>query len=526
VKIVIFLTATFLLFTLIPITSMAMINSEEIIPTDYEYTVLKICEGIIQLFKHYPAEIWPGFNLCEMPFIVYIPGKWALLFNYPGEIEGFNDYPEDWPELETRVLIHKGHYKNLVGQLVFDYEIGNIKTVAIGLPTEPPAQFSNPEVTLFAFIVHEAFHQFQREKFGEIPWAREEKYPILNSKNTALAFLEMKILIDFLENMKRNELATVKNCIHEFAAARNERWNSEDSFIPLYEQGQEINEGTAKYVEIKSIELFKDIKYESSLKDLTTSLKEDFSHLSFPEYLISEFSSKMNHNSISPEDMPRNRLYAVGCSQGYILDYLGINWKTEAQKAGTEFSFIKLINTGLEIDEEDFSHMFAILKNKYDYINILNSTNKLINEYKNGFKKERAAFDSQPGKRIEITFNYGRLNRSRNSSEKKWLADKGTKALCKKFNVYVLKNNDLLLQLHDTGVYEENDWDKRIKRVIFYAETPVEIKTDGMSFELRGEGEKEFRNITITGKNLEFKYGKTGTILYEKNILSLNLLKE
>jgi len=39
--------------------------------SDDEYTVLKICEGVIQLFKHFHDAIWPGYNLAEQPFIVF-----------------------------------------------------------------------------------------------------------------------------------------------------------------------------------------------------------------------------------------------------------------------------------------------------------------------------------------------------------------------------------------------------------------------------------------------------------------------
>jgi len=34
--------------------------------------------------------------------------------------------------------------------------------------------------TVLGFIVHEAFHQFQLEAFGEIPWEREARYLFLD----------------------------------------------------------------------------------------------------------------------------------------------------------------------------------------------------------------------------------------------------------------------------------------------------------------------------------------------------------
>ena len=64
-------------------------------------TILKVVEGIIQLFKQKPDVGWPGYNLAEQPFIIYTPGKWVLLINYPHQIEDFIPYPEDWPDPGT-----------------------------------------------------------------------------------------------------------------------------------------------------------------------------------------------------------------------------------------------------------------------------------------------------------------------------------------------------------------------------------------------------------------------------------------
>ena len=223
-----------------------------------EITCLKICEGIIHLFKQHSNDIWPGYDLSKMPFIVYVPEKWVLLFNVDEEIQGFGPWPEGWPDLGTKVLYHEGSYENLVGQLVFDFQINDFKTVAIMVPKKLP------EVRLFGHIVHEAFHQFQIGNFGEIQWQREERYPILNVENTSLAYLEMRLLMDALEAMFEGDSDQAVDRGRQFVAVRNFRWGQSDSFISRYEQGQEIREGTARYVEMKSVELMKNANYESS----------------------------------------------------------------------------------------------------------------------------------------------------------------------------------------------------------------------------------------------------------------------
>ena len=36
--------------------------------SDQDLDALKVCEGIIQLFKQYPDSVWPGYNLAQKPF--------------------------------------------------------------------------------------------------------------------------------------------------------------------------------------------------------------------------------------------------------------------------------------------------------------------------------------------------------------------------------------------------------------------------------------------------------------------------
>ncbi len=281
--------------------------------SDADYTVLKVCEGVIQLFKQMPDSVWPGYDLSKRPFIVYIPEKWALLLNYSKEADGFTSYPEDWPALGTNVLFHKGQYKDLAGQLAFYVSVDTMETVAV-------SSLGQSEVELFGYIIHEALHQYQYDAFGEIPWEREQKYPIQDRENTALAYLEMRLLMDALRMATADDRERCLEYMRQFVAVRNHRWKQSDPFVEKYEQGKEISEGTAEYVEMRSIELMTQLEYESSLSELTKSLSEHFSSISMPEFQLSDFQNRITENSVSPEDMPRNRIYPVASAQGFLLD--------------------------------------------------------------------------------------------------------------------------------------------------------------------------------------------------------------
>jgi hypothetical protein len=486
--------------------------------SEEDYTALKVCEGVIQLFQQFPDSVWPGYNLAQRPFIIYVPERWVLLFNYLKETDDFTSYPKDWPNLGTQVLFHSGQYEDLAGQLVFDLPIDSVKMAAIPFS-------GKSEVELFAFIVHEAFHQYQGSAFGEIPWEREEKYPIQDSQNTALAYLEMRLLMDALRASEKDQTRKCREYVKQFVAVRSYRWQKGDPLVAKYEQGQEINEGTAKYAELRSIVLFKELEYKSSLAGVTKPLFEDFSSVTMPEYLLADFQARITDSSVSPEDMPRNRIYPVGAAQGFLLDYFKINWKKKAQQAGYEFSFAQLFNQYLGVKKGQVEKLVKKAKKEYGYELVLASTDKLIQEYLSGFNKELESFEAQPGYRIEIELNTNGLSRSRSSFAKNWVVDKGARELRNHYNVYVLKNSLLNLQLHDIGVYEQNNWDARVKKVAFFVPELSSITLDGKPVTLREGDEVRFKEMEVNGDTWKFTCEKEGTIQISDHRVKINLLQ-
>ncbi|TKJ42264.1 hypothetical protein CEE37_00880 [candidate division LCP-89 bacterium B3_LCP] len=484
--------------------------------TEHDIKALKACEGVIKLFQQFQDTVWSGYNLAEIPFIFYMPEKWALLLNYDGEVEGFTSYPSDWPSMGTEVLFHSGQYRDLVGQLGFYQKVDTVIVVAV-------PYVNRSIVDLFAFIVHEAFHEYQFEAFGEIPWAREEKYPIQDSENTAWAYLEMRLLMDALRSMEADDPAKCRQYAQQFAAVRQHRWESGDPFIAQYEQGQEINEGTAKYVELKCISLMTDLHYSSSLKDVATSLLDDFSSISMPDYLLQIFENRLTGNSISPEDVPRNRIYSVGAAQGFLADYFGIDWKSKAQAAGTEFAFVKLMQEEFGWEASESEKLLKQIKADYNFDQSLKETEELIDEYTEGFNEELQTFNRQSGYRIEIEVSRNGLSRSRSSSAKKWLVDQGTQELRSHFNVYVLKNKLLLLDIHDTGILEQNNWEDSMRKVIFFVQEISSLIIDDKHLELSESAQHNFNKMEMSGEKVNLNYSGSGVIMIDDKEISIQL---
>jgi hypothetical protein len=470
--------------------------------TEDEFHVLNACKDVIQLFEEYPDSVWPGYDLSEQPFIVYVPEKWALLINYSKEADGFKSYPDDWPKIGENILYHEGQFKDLAGQLAFYLSVDTIRVAAVGF-------HGHSESELFKFIVHEVFHQYQYENFGEIPWEREQKYPIQDRENTALACLEMRLLMDALEASKTDNRDGCIEYLKQFVSVRDYRWKRADPFVPKYERGKELSEGSAKYVESKSFSLLCQMKHES---------------IAMTEIIIKDMNQRFTGNSISPEDVPRNRIYPVGGAQAFLLDYLNIDWKDKARQAGPGFTYSGLFKKHLETDENQFGQLLESAKINYNYDDIVTSADTLITLYIDGFSKTLESFESQSGYRMEIELKSSGLSRSRHSRSKKWVVDEGARELCGHFNVYSLKNDDLLLQINDTGLLEENDWDKKIRKVVFFVPEVTSVILDGEPLKPADGIENRFDNIEISGRNLKFEYSGSGTVIFANSKITINLV--
>jgi hypothetical protein len=476
--------------------------------TGQDSLALAVCEGVVELFKQHPDALWPGYDLAATPFVCYMPGKWALLVNHSDRVAGFGRYPDTWPKIGTDALLHVGTYENLEGQIAFDVEVGDLQVAAV------PFEEERTSIERLAFLLHENFHQYQYHHFGEIPWEREELYPIDDRENTALACVESRLLMDALEAAKANDTVKCTARVKEFVAVRDHRWQRSDPFVARLEQGQELEEGTAKYVETKGVDLFARLEYSSLLAGQGAALAEEFSAVNTYDYLLAEFRQRTKGNSISPEDMPRNRIYPVACAQAILLDYFGIDWKTKAQEAGPAFTFAAVFEDPLGVERAEFPGLLKSAKDAYGYPTILAATDSLLREYEAGYAAELKSFEKQPGVRVEIEMSSKNLKRSRSSTAKKWLVERGSTELRNHFDVYSLESasdRTFLLQVRDAGVLERNDWGARTRKIVFFVPELASVVADGAEF-AKGTAPVEFESLEMAGEKLTLHCSGRGTI--------------
>ncbi|MHB2149700.1 hypothetical protein ACX8XP_11640 [Calditrichota bacterium LG25] len=488
-------------------------------------TLLKVVTAIHFTFRQYADEIWPGYDLSRQPYIAYMPDDFVLLLNSNHAPQGFQPYPEDWPDIGARAFVYFGVYRNLVGQFVFNFKIDSITTFAMGLPKNLLFSFDDPEYMLLSSTIHEGFHQFQQEHFGEISWAREELYPILNVQNTALASLEMHVLRAALRAMFQNNLQKMEERLKEFVAVREYRWKHTDRFVQKYEQGQEINEGTARYVEMKAMDCFFKLDTTRCQNELFTEIKKDLADKSIQKLLIGDMEARLSGLAVTPENMLRNRIYPVGAALGFLLDRLGLPWKTKFQAAGHQVSFSGMLKSYFRLNSISLEEWLKKTKADFNYSRIKTSAEKLIGQYFKEYQQALNKFNAQKGIRIEINLSGNGLQRFRSTREKKWVVEKGKKLLCLYYNLYSLKSNKngLLLEARDKAIFEQNDWETRKKKVIFYGAHVNNLTVDNVNVDIGKKQKMTFASIRLIGEHFKFHAEQRGKIVVKKNAITLFL---
>jgi hypothetical protein len=104
--------------------------------------------------------------------------------------------------------------------------------------------------------------------------------------------------------------------------------------------------------------------------------------------------------------------------------------------------------------------------------------------------------------------------------------DQGTREFRNHYNIYDLENKELLLQVHDTGLLEENDWDRRKKKVVFFIPEITSLLLDGKSVKLKKDAQQRFKNIEMLGDNLKLSYSREGKITLSDHRVWIDLMPE
>jgi hypothetical protein len=475
-----------------------------------EALALRTVAAVVRL-RSLPASlgIWPGYDASARPLLLYVPDRWALLLNAPTVPEGFTPYPADWPPLGAPAALHRGTLGDLSGQLEFDFEVAGVRVAAVPFL---PSMLASP-VQAFAFVVHEAFHQYQRERFGGVESGSEERYPMLDTVNTALTVVEMRLLADAVAAVARGDRAAVLGDARAFIAIRAERWRRGGTLV-AFEREKELTEGTAKYVEVRSVGVMSESCARDRAQGAADAFCAAFDGVTTTSYLLEDFAGRLREGVLAPEDMPRNRIYPEGAALGMLLDFLGVEWKPVAERRSAAFEYAKLLEGPLGVPPAQLAALADSTRAHYGFTRIAAAAATLVAQYRRDFEAALAAFEAQPGVAVSVVVPVIGLSRSRSSSARRYTMEEGRLVLGR-YIVYALRQvrgPALSLRVRDGGVLESDDSGAATRTARFVVPALGAVELDGRPLPERRDGDYRFERATLTGVSFDFISERPGVL--------------
>lgn len=419
---------------------------------------------------------------------------------------GWLEIPATWPHVHVAAAMRFPNIPSLVGQLALDYDVDGTRAVAIPLFDSIPAEFGERDRYLFAFISHEAFHQYQQESFADVETPSEEYYPILNAELNALASLETVLAREPLRALKTRDTAAIRVATNRFVAFHLYRWAKLSAAAQQIERPKQIIEGTAKYVEAMEVARL-GATCPAEFRSVCSSLP------SLPEdWLLEDLDTRLQHGVLKPIDVPRNRIYPVAATVALLLDRFAPHWKQDVERAGTTTSLFEHLRNALEF-APDPGLADSILA-QYNFRTLLTASETLVQEYRSAYTRARAAFNHESGTEVVVDAPVGGLNRSRSPRGESWIVDKGNTSLGG-FSVYTIRRRSqpsIELSVRDRFVLDQIV-DHR-KRITFHALEPLKLVIDGADYGLQ-PGRRSFTSLHLESSGAEVTIEGNGEIAIE-----------
>ncbi len=496
-------------------------------PDSTDRALMRIVEAVIE-GASYEGEPWPGYDAAERPLMVYREGKWCLLLNPPSYAppKGWIKYPETWPVLSCSAWLDPGGDNRLVGQLDFDHEVAGKLVVAVPLYEEIPAKFGKAAPFLYSFIAHEAFHQFQRHSFSDVNTPSDERYPMLDPENNAMAAMELRSLEEAFEAICRSDSIAAREDALTALAVHNHRWERLDGDAREIERSLEIVEGTAKYVETRAMAAFADYCGSAGTPSGQRGLCGQFEGIDAAGWLSRDFENRFTGGALAPTDMARNRLYPSAAALAFLLDAFEPTWKSTVEAEGTSRSLFDHLEEALGEEPSARPALVDKAKEKYHWDELLSASSVLVREYRARFDSSLTSFESQRGTRIVLKVPSDGLVRSRSSRGERLVEDAGRRILGR-FITYALRRQSdpsMEFSVKDAFVLDENKGGG-FRAVTFFTEDPVKIAVDGSDISTSPGYSRTFHEMTLEsgGARLHSELGgmltvRPGTVSVEMDI--------
>ena len=366
--------------------------------------LIRQAHAVWQVIASPDNSIWPGWDASDTPIMIYLPGVQEILINHPNVPDDFKKYtgPVKFGDYDiffrnkTTVLELDGQNTSIdvfgVRTLVVADTLSNRKNNLRGIlddptPTEKKLknlQYSSLRAGAYsqlALIAHEAFHVFQERELGH-GYANEANiklYPCLSVENNVGNSLEALALE---ESLFATDEKVAREAAIRWLAIRKDRRSKLDPRMIEYEDRNEFIEGTAKYVEVKLMEVLEGTEPEPTLwfaqgfsgfEDLSWHRKNTINAMG--RILSGQISVNNDRYGTSPV---RFRLYYSGTAIALLLDQIAPNWKRDI--ADPKATLTSLAEKALAATDEELKAALAKAQSGEAYEKLVAEKEQLYKE--------------------------------------------------------------------------------------------------------------------------------------------------
>ncbi len=487
--------------------------------TDLKY--ISYVEEIFNLTEQLGDSIWPGLDYGQIPMLIYRPDSVAFLFNHPDpppEFERVDTLPEG---LQGPVYACPGRFEDYAGQFWPAAIVnGHITFVC---PYEEGEMW---ESRFFSFVVHEAFHTFQSFNFQDMGDSDEKLYPITLPENNALATLENLLLADAVDLLIDRNREEVSRRARQFAIVKEFRLRQAPPFVRRHERVTERLENTAFYVEKRCEESGYSAGYmPTGFRDYT-EFEPYLARLEILENLKKGIHEHIRGAAITPVAMPRYRIYDNGAALGYILDFLGVDWKRQAMSDSSFFLHRRLMQgLGVSVGDEQMESEVEKIKEEFDYDRILSASRRNVEVY----HQVTAALEAQIRASGKIAFRIvmnvrGSFSQSKRTSKSVLYVDEGRQTLIEDVDQFLVKSANASLTVRGMGLIFSRPPDGDTATIeLFYDLMPDVVTTDGQEHRLTDGNYTSRDSLLLQLGDVLVIEGKSGRVSVEGDSVTVNL---
>lgn len=375
--------------------------------------------------------LWPGWRGAETPVLFYLPGRQDVLINHPSPPEGFIPYtgPVRFPV--GNIFVRNGETLiSLDGQntsldvngqqtLVVADTFSNLRNSLDSLMAQAAAkgeaqplsfnQLENDAYSTMGMIAHEAFHVFQHQavkgKSGNEMALTQ--YPTLSVTNNVGFALEGRLLAAALREadpQARRDLALKWLAVREW---RRAQLTPSDA---SYEDGTEFNEGLAKYIEYRLLQVLEGRDPGEQMKWVRGF--KGYRDLSAQRQRMLDMMTRHLEGKVSVNNDPygasplRMRLYFSGMAIAALLDAIGDpTWHASILEPGTTLT--SLARTALAAKPDELASATAAIPQLPDYDTIARAKQELHDAGQQWIATEMAAIEG--GKTTSLVIDYSQI---------------------------------------------------------------------------------------------------------------------